>query len=107
MQIMESDRIQMFKLCLEDSSLAKSTRERVKGQLDRLPGLARKKLGQPDMPWPERLVSFYLKMLWNDSRERMRLSGVILENYEVDCYIGVPKYGHRAQVERPQVSMNN
>ncbi|KAG7006032.1 hypothetical protein G7Y79_00016g040170 [Physcia stellaris] len=90
-EIMESDRIQMFKLCLENSSLAKSTRERVEGQLDRLPALAWEKLGHPDMPWPERLVSLYLKMLWHDSRERMRSSGVILEDYEVDCYIGVPK----------------
>ena len=95
---MESDRIQMFKLCLENSSLAKSTRERVEGQLDRLSALAWDKLGHPDMPWPERLVSLYLKLLWHDSRERMRSSGVIIEDYEVDCYIGVSKYAHRAQI---------
>ena len=67
-EISESERIQMFKLCLESSDMAKGTRERVKDQFDKLPPLAKKKLGPEHIPWPERLVALYLKFLWKEAK---------------------------------------
>ena len=91
-EILESERIQMFKLCLESSDMAKCTRERVKGQFDKLPLLARKQLGPEVIPWPERLVSLYLKLLWEDAKVRIGASGIELNDYDIACWLSVPKF---------------
>ena len=90
-EILESERITMFKICLESSDMAKGTRERVKDQFDKLPLLAKKQLGPENIPWPERLVSLYLKLLWQEAKRRIRSSGIELGNYDITCWLGVPK----------------
>ena len=91
-EILESERIMMFKLCLESSDMAKSTRERVKNQFDKLPLLAQKQLGPENIPWPERLVSLYLKLLWQDAKARIGSCGIKLEDHDIACWLGVPKF---------------
>ena len=90
--ILESDRILQFKLCLESSDMAKSTRERVKGQFDKLPPLAKRQLGPEHIPWPERLVSLYLRLLWEAAQRRIRSSGIELGDHDIACWLGVPKF---------------
>lgn len=90
--ILESDRILLFKLCLESSNMAKGIRERVKGQFDKLPPLAKKQLGSQHLPWPERLVSLYLRLLWEDAQRRIRSSGIELRDHDIACWLGVPKF---------------
>ena len=90
-EILESERIQMFKLCLESSDLAKGTRERVKYQFDKLPPLAKKKLGPEHIPWPERLVSLYLEFLWQEAKVQISSHGIKLGDYDIACWLGVPK----------------
>lgn len=91
-EILESERIQMFKLCLESSDMAKGTRERVKHQFDKLPPLAQKQLGPEIIPWPERLVSQYLKLLWKDAKARIGSSGIELNDHDIACWLSVPKF---------------
>ena len=90
-EISESERITMFKLCLESSDIAQSTRKRVKAQFDKLPPLARTQLGPEHIPWPERLVTLYLKLLWGNAKALIRSSNVILEEDYIACWLGVPK----------------
>lgn len=96
-EILESDRIHFIKLCLEQSTLANATRLRVKGQLDRLPQHAHRLLGSDEVPWPERLVTLYLKLLWKAARngiaeEYFCSRGDIFRGREVEFWIGVPKF---------------
>ena len=90
--ILESERIQMFKLCLESSDMAKGTRERVKDQYDKLPPLAKNQLGPQHIPWPERLVSLYLRLLWQDATVRISSMGIKLEDHDIACWLSVPKF---------------
>ena len=90
--ILESERIQMFKLCLESSDMAKGTRERVKDQFDKLPPLAKKQLGPENIPWPERLVSLYLQFLWRDAKVQIASNGIKLKDHDIACWLGVPKF---------------
>ena len=90
-EMLESERITMFKICLESSDMAKHTRERVKDQFDKLPPLAKKQLGPENIPWPERLVSLYLKFLWQEANVRISSSGITLGDHDITCWLSVPK----------------
>ena len=97
-EILESDRIQMFKLCLEHSRMTERTRERVQRQLDRLPPIARKQLGQADVPDFENLISLYLARLWAEAKRHISEAFYcsrgqsIFDGREVECWMGVPKF---------------
>ena len=92
-EILESDRIQMVKLCLEESPLSQATRTRVKAQLDGLPPLAWQILGLVSLSWAERLVSLFLGKLWAEAKGCINMSRAETfdDDESVECWLGVPK----------------
>ena len=91
-EILESDRIQMAKLYMEHSEITKPIRDRVTAQLEALPEVARMQLGRSKHCWAEGLVSLYLRELWADTKIQIRSSGVVFEDTDIECWMGVPKY---------------
>lgn len=89
-QIAARDRIDMLKLCLERSDIGDGVRAQLSQQLKRLPPLAWEQLGQDNVKDPaERLISLYLRCLWQDSIRCASISG--LDNYDIECWLSVPK----------------
>ena len=86
-----SDRLQLIKLCVEQSKLSEATRVRVKSQLDALPPLAKEKLGSSAVPWSERLITLYLRELWTFARRFILRHCCQFDDSEVECWIGVPR----------------
>ena len=96
-EIPEGARIQLIKLCLEQSDLTEETRMKVKRQLDILPAIARQQLGPDDIPWAERLVALYLKKLWEEAKPVITNTyhcsdGNIFEGRDIEIWIAVPKF---------------
>ena len=100
-EIPESAPIKLCKLCLEQSADTVAIRERVKGQLDKLPLNARAQISPAplqrpttftsDERWAEGLVSTYLKLLWTKVKARLQGNPEYFADEQVECWIGVPK----------------
>ena len=97
-KILESGRISMFKLGLDQSDESREPRNRVQNQLQDIPSCAWDELGDTDADDFEKLITIYLKKFWADSRTRISQDDLFLGvdpfdgSWDVACSLGVPKY---------------
>lgn len=104
-EILDTDRYQMLKICLEQSSLSLTTREKVQRQLNCLPAIAKQQLSHEEKPRFDHLVSLYLARLWERSKELISLElyitgRSIFQGRVVECSISVPKFVQKSQLRQ-------
>ena len=100
-RILESDRILMFKLGLDQSDETREPRNRVRDQLQDIPSCAWDNLADTDADEFEKLITIYLKMFWADVQEQISRDHIIFGldpfdgSWDLACSLGVPKYVYK------------